>query len=101
MSNSVALAPAARRKWRWLGLVLLALGLLGHVLAAQAIGGSRVAYRDHLLGFVGLTVVTGAIIGLLGRRLWRGRGDFSVLILGIVQALLGLVVYINRFSVHG
>ena len=84
-----------------LGLVLLALGLLCHLLAAQAIGGTWIAYRDHVLGFVLLTLVSGAITALLGRRFWRGRHDVTILIVGVVQVLFGLYVYINRFAVHG
>jgi hypothetical protein len=83
----------------WLSVVLLAAGLSGHLLAAQAIGGYYVAYRDHIFGFVLLTVVAGAILVALGRRFWRGRHDVTVLILGTVQAILGLVVYVNRFKV--
>jgi hypothetical protein len=85
----------------WLGLVLLGAGFLGHIFAAQAIGGTRVAYRDHILGFVGLSLLSGAIIAGLGWRFWRGRHDVTLLILGALQALLGLVVYVERFSVHG
>jgi uncharacterized membrane protein (UPF0136 family) len=89
------------RAFSVLGAALLAAGLLGHVLAAQAIGGTTLAYRDHLVGFVGLTVVSGALIVALGRRFWRSRNDVSLLIVGALQALLGLIVYIERFSVHG
>ena len=85
----------------WLGVILVFAGLLGHFLAARAIGGSYVAYRDHIGGFVGLTLVSGAIIAVLGRRFWKGRTDITVLILGVIQALLGVYVYIERFSVHG
>lgn len=85
----------------WLGLALLVAGLMGHVRAAQAIGGTFVAYRDHMLGFTGLTVISGTIIALLGRRFWKGRHDVTLLILGVVQALLGVFVYIGRFGVHG
>jgi hypothetical protein len=93
-------APVSRR-WAWLGAILLGLGLLGHLLAAQAIGGTYIAYRDHIAGFVGLTFVSGLIIAGLGWRFWKGRHDITLLILGVVQALLGLLVYIERFSVHG
>ena len=86
---------------RWIGLACLAAGLLGHVLAAQAIGGSFLAYRDHLLGFVGLTVVSGAVLALIGWRFWRGRPERTVLVLGVVQLLFGVVAYVMRFSVHG
>lgn len=94
-------AVATRRTFTAIGVVLLALGLLGHLLAARAIGGTYVAYRDHMFGFVLLSVVTGAIIFGLGWRFWKGRPDVSVLMLGAVQALLGLLVYIQRFHVHG
>ena len=85
----------------WLGLVLLGAGFLGHFLAARAIGGSYVAYRDHMGGFFALTLVSGAIVAGLGSRFWRGRHDITVLTVGILQALLGLYVYVERFSVHG
>ena len=85
----------------WLGLLLLGAGLLCHLLAARAIGGTQLAYRDHIFGFVVLSVASGAIIAGLGWRFWRGRHDISVLVLGLVQALVGLVIYAERFSVHG
>jgi hypothetical protein len=85
----------------WLGAVLLVAGFLGHFFAARAIGGTYIAYRDHMFGFVGLTLVSIAIVGLLGMRFWKGRGDVTLLIVGVLQALIGLEVYINRFSVHG
>ena len=82
-----------------LGAILLGLGLLGHLLAAQAIGGSLRAYSHHIFGFSLLTLVSGAVIAALGWRFWRGRHDTTLLILGGVQALLGLVVYIRRFDI--
>lgn len=94
-------ASPINRGLTWLGAMLLAAGLLGHLLAARAIGGSWVAYRDHVGGFAILSLVSGAIIAGLCWRFWRGRYDISLLILGAVQALLGLFVYIGRFSVHG
>lgn len=42
--------PGRRIRLR-LGLGFLIVGFLGHFLAARAIGGSYVAYRDHMLGF--------------------------------------------------
>jgi len=84
-----------------LGVLLLGVGLLLHLLSARAIGGSYVAYRDHIFGFVVLTLVSGAIIAGLGWRFWKGRHDITLLILGAVQTIVGIVVYINRFSVHG
>jgi hypothetical protein len=75
--------------------------MLLHLLSARAIGGSYLAYRDHIFGFVVLTLVSGAIIAGLGWRFWKGRHDITLLILGAVQTIVGIVVYINRFSVHG
>ena len=72
-----------------------------HLLSARAIGGSYVAYRDHILGFVVLTLVSGAIIAGVGWRFWKGRHDITLLILGALQTAVGIVVYVNRFSVHG
>ena len=99
--SPIAVIDPGSRTRRWLGLALLAAGLLGHLLAARAIGGSYVAYRDHLTGFVGLTVVSVAIVAALGWRFWRGRHDITLLIVGTLQALIGLFVYIERFRVHG
>jgi hypothetical protein len=73
---------------------LLVLGLLGHLLAAHAMGGSRIAYTHHTLGFVIILVVTGAIIAALGRWLWRDRPQVTWLLIGAVQALLGVVIYL-------
>jgi hypothetical protein len=90
-----------RPRWALLGVILLGVGLLLHLLSARAIGGSYVAYRDHILGFVGLTLVSGAIVAGLGWRFWRGRHDITLLVLGVLQTVIGVLVYINRFSVHG
>jgi hypothetical protein len=79
-----------------LGIILLVIGLLGHLLAAQAIGGSAMAYRHHVFGFFLILVVTGAIIAGLGWRFWRGRRDITLLLVGAVQALLGLAIYLDR-----
>ena len=83
------------------GIVLLDVGLAAHVLAAMAIGGTALAYRDHLLGFLVLTVVSGALLFALSLRFWKGRHDITVLALGVVQASLGALVYVTRYSVHG
>jgi hypothetical protein len=94
-------APATtRRQWTLLGVILTLLGLLGHLLAARAIGGTHLAYRDHIVGFVFIGVVTGAIIFGLGWRFWRIRFDLTLLAFGAVQALIGLFVYVERFRVH-
>ena len=87
--------------WTTLGVVLLGVGLLLHLLSARAIGGSYVAYRDHIFGFLVLTLVSGALIAGIGWRFWKGRHDITLLILGVLQTAVGIVVYINRFSVHG
>ena len=76
----------------WSGLVLLALGLLGHLYAAHAIGGSRLAYTHHVLGFCLILLVTGGIIAGLSWRFWRSRTALTVLAIGAVQALFGLWV---------
>jgi len=87
------------RTFTWLGLLLLVGGLLCHLFAAQAIGGHYMAFRDHIFGFVILTVVSGLIIFALGRKFWRRRSDISVLTLGAVQAIFGVLIYVERFNV--
>ncbi|HJU69934.1 MAG TPA: hypothetical protein VJ650_16970 [Gemmatimonadaceae bacterium] len=88
---------SASRPWMWIGIVLLVLGLLGHLYAAYAMGGSRVAYTHHVVGFFLILVVTGAIIAALGWRFWRSRPDITVLTVGAVQALFGLLVALEPF----
>ena len=88
-------ADAARPSHRVLrssALLLLGLGLLGHLYAAHAIGGSRVAYTHHVLGFFLILLVTGGLIAGLGWRFWRSRSALTVLAIGLVQAVLGLLV---------
>jgi hypothetical protein len=85
--------------WRVIVVVLFALGLLGHLLAAGAIGGSRMAYEHHVLGFLLILVVTGAIIAALGRWLWRGRPAVTWLVVSAVQAIFGVIIYLDRFNV--
>ena len=82
-----------------LGGVLLAAGLCGHLFAARGIGGSYIAYRDHIAGFAILTIASLIIVGLLGWRFWKGRRDVTLLTVGVIQAILGLVIYIERFHV--
>jgi uncharacterized membrane protein HdeD (DUF308 family) len=83
------------------GIALLAFGLLGHLYAAHAIGGSLVAYTHHVLGFLLILVVSGAIIVALGWRFWRSRPDITVLSVGVVQALFGLLVAVEPFRAAG
>jgi hypothetical protein len=85
-------APSARRLPHASVLLLLALGLLGHLYAAHAIGGSRTAYTHHVLGFLFILVVTGGLIAGLGRLFWRTRTTLTLLAIAVVQALLGLWV---------
>jgi len=85
----------------WLGGLLIVVAFLCHYFAARAIGGSYVAFRDHIAGFFLILVVTGAIIAGLGWRFWKGRRDITLLMIGVVQALFGIVVYMQRFHVHG
>ena len=84
--------PSTSRLPLWAGVLLLVLGLLGHLYAAHAIGGSRVAYTHHVLGFFLILLVTGGLIAGLGWRFWRSRSALTVLAIGVVQALFGLWV---------
>jgi 4-amino-4-deoxy-L-arabinose transferase-like glycosyltransferase len=97
--GSVAIAHAPNRRLAWLGALLIVVGFLGHFFAARAIGGSYIAFRDHIFGFFLILVVTGGIIAWLGTRFWKGRRDLTVLIIGVVQALFGIVIYIFRYHV--
>ena len=96
-SSTAAPQPAPGRLLRWGGWLLLGLGLLGHLYAAHAIGGSRVAYTHHVLGFGVILLVTGGVIAGLGHRFWRSRSALTVLAIGVVQALLGLWVALEPF----
>lgn len=102
METSSVIAPAgtASRRWARLGALLIVVGLLGHLFAARAIGGSYVAYRDHIFGFFLILLVSGALIAGLGWRFWKGRHDITLLIVGVVQALFGAVIYVERFHIH-
>lgn len=77
----------------WIGAALLATGLLGHLLAANAEGGRGIHYRHHILGFVILSVVSAVLIAGLGRLFWRGRHDITLLIVGAMQTLFGFLIY--------
>lgn len=99
-SGAISTTGSASRTRIWLGVLLVVVGFLGHFFAARAIGGSYIAFRDHIFGFFLILVVTGAIIAGLGWRFWKGRPDITVLVIGVVQALFGIVIYINRFNIH-
>jgi hypothetical protein len=98
-SQAGAIARPLNRSWIWLGLLLLAAGLSGHLLAARAIGGYFIAYRDHIAGFLMFGVVIGLIVAGLGWRFWKGRPDITLLIVGVLQTIFGIVIYINRFHI--
>jgi RsiW-degrading membrane proteinase PrsW (M82 family) len=98
-SNAAPIVHTQNRSWIWTGALLTLVGFLGHFFAARAIGGYAIAYRDHIFGFFLILVVTGAIIAVLGRFFWRGRHDITILVIGVVQALFGIVIYLNRFNI--
>ncbi len=93
VSHMKTATTGAYRVRLWIGIVLLAVGLSGHLFTAAVTGGQSLHYRHHILGFVFLSAVAWVILALLGRRFWRGRHDITVLTLGAVQAILGLMVY--------
>ena len=61
-----------RRQWTLLGAILTLLGLLGHLFAARALGGTHIAFRDHIAGFLLIALITGAIIFATGCALLEG-----------------------------
>src|ERR1700694_1274473 len=99
MAEFGSVAPAPDRRLAWLGALLLVVGFFGAFFAARAIG-TYIYYRDHIAGFFLILIVTGSIIAALGWRFWKGRKDITLLIIGVVQALFGIVIYINRFNIH-
>ena len=102
MTIPQSISPAgSNRMIAGLGVVLIVVGFLGHFFAARAIGGSYIAFRDHIAGFVLILLVTGAIIAGIGWKFWRGRRDMMLLTIGAVQALFGIWRYTMRFSIHG
>jgi hypothetical protein len=82
----------------WLGVLLIVVGFLGHFFAARAIG-SYIYYRDHIAGFFLILVVTGSIIAGLGWRFWKGRNDITLFVIGAVQAIFGIVIYMMRYHI--
>jgi hypothetical protein len=76
-----------------LGVIFLAIGLLGHLLAAMAEGGRAIHYRHHIFGFFVLSVVSGILVTALSRFFWRGRHDVTLLIVGALQTVFGLLIY--------
>lgn len=103
MATSTAI-PVARKNnaaFTWLGVALIVFAFFCHFFSARAIGGSYVAFRDHTAGFFMILVVTGVIIAGLGWRFWKGRRDITLLIIGVVQAVFGIVIYLQRYHLHG
>ena len=85
----------------WVGIVLLAVGLIGHLVAAHTGGGSSVHYTHHVFGFFLILFVTGGIIAALGWWLWRSRPDITVLAVGAVQAVFGVLVAVDQIRAAG
>lgn len=93
-----AAAPTNRGRIR-LAVLLLAVGLAGHLFAAHGTGGRPLDYQHHIAGFLLLSVVSGAILAALGLRFWKGQHHLTLLLVGALQALLGLLIYLGRFSI--
>jgi hypothetical protein len=94
--TAAAARPSSRLPFQG-GMLLIGVGLLGHLFAAHAIGGSRIAYTHHVFGFCVILLVTGGIIAGLGWMFWRSRSGLTVLAIGLVQALLGVWVALAPF----
>lgn len=90
--TAAAGSPSSDRVLRRSGWLLLVLGLLGHLYAAYATGGSWTAYWHHVLGFVVILIVTGGVIAGVGYRYWRSRRAPALFVIAAVQALIGLRV---------
>jgi uncharacterized membrane protein len=100
-TDTPARSPHSRRigtATAGIAAALLLLGLLGHVLAARAMGGSRVAYVHHVLGFFIIAALTALPLLGLARLFWRGRHGVTLLAFAAVQALLGLAVYADQLQ---
>jgi hypothetical protein len=88
----------ASRRQLVVAVVLLVIGLLGHVLAARASGGSAIAYQHHILGFFLILLVTGVMIAGLGWFFWRSRRDVTAMAIAAVQAIFGVLVYLGQVT---
>jgi hypothetical protein len=86
------------KRLTWLGVVLLVVGFLGHYFAARAFG-TYIYYRDHIAGFFLILLVTGSIIAGLGWKFWKGRNDITVFVIGLVQAIFGIAIYLMRYHI--
>jgi hypothetical protein len=92
-SRSLASPDTDGRRYL-LGVLLILLGLGGHLLAAREIGGSAHAFSEHTKGFLILTAGSAVIVWALSLKWWRGRTDLTVLGVGVVQLLFGVLVYV-------
>jgi hypothetical protein len=102
MTSAVPAATGTPRTGAYaVGVALLLAGAAGHFFAARAIGGTRIAYRDHMGGFLLLSVIGALFLGSGQRILWRGRQDITLLLNGAAQLAIGIYAYVNRFDFHG
>ena len=86
------------KRLTWLGVLLIVVGFLGHFFAARAFG-TYIYYRDHIAGFFLILLVTGSIIAGLGWKFWKGRNDITVFVVGLVQAIFGIAIYLMRYHI--
>jgi hypothetical protein len=86
------------KRLTWLGVLLIVVGFLGHFFAARAFG-TYIYYRDHIAGFFLILLVTGSIIAGLGWKFWKGRNDITVFVIGLVQAIFGIAIYLMRYHI--
>jgi hypothetical protein len=96
--GSVAAARGPDRRLAWLGALLIVVGFFGHFFAARAFG-TYIYYRDHIAGFFLILLVTGSIIAGLGWKFWKGRNDITVFVIGLVQAIFGIAIYLMRYHI--
>jgi hypothetical protein len=80
-------------------LLLMLVGLGGHLYAAHAIGGSGTAYLHHVGGFVVILLVTGGVLAAPGKRRWRRWWPAVLITIGVLQAVLGVWIALQPASV--
>ena len=79
---------------------LLIGGLLGHVIAAQLNGGSRIAFLHHIGGFFLIAAITGLPIAGLTRWFWRSYANHAWLVFAFTQFVLGALVALGEWGKH-